>query len=122
MSERVSFTPTEALKLARAAFDDAMEGSFAASIRLEVETPRQGEPSLLFEPSPSSGLLHEEILQVADLAERHQGRMWMQRSADWCGLTILWPVYDPAGPGGTGAESPAKKAKRAAKGDAAVRR
>lgn len=110
---REEFTTERALTLAKAAFDDAIATHQPCCVRLEVE--REGEPSLVFDPPRGSGILHENILKIAAIAERHEGRLWIQPAADWCGLAILWPVYDPPGPGGRDAESPAKATRRAAR-------
>ena len=113
---RPEFTSERALELARDTLDEALSMGLGVAVRFEIENPRQSsEPSLSFEPARGSGILHEDILQIVALAERHEGRLWIQNAAEWSGLAILWPVYDPPGPGGREAESPAKATRRRAR-------
>ncbi len=114
-AESSQFTSARAIEMAKAALDDAITAGIGVTVKLEIENPRDGEPSLVFEPRRGSGILHEDVLRVVELAAKHEGRLWIQHAAEWNGLAILWPVYQPAGPGGVEAESPAQKTRRAAK-------
>lgn len=118
---RVQFTSERAIGLAKAALDDALAAGINVTVRLEIENPREGEPSLVFEPCRGSGILHENILRIVEIAAKHEGRLWVQNAAEWSGLAILWPVYDPPGPGGMEAEGVAKKTCRAARGNPSMR-
>lgn len=118
---RAEFTSERALGHARTALDEAIALNLGVAVRFEIENPRLSpEPVLTFEPARGSGILHEDILKIAALAERHDGRLWIQNAAEWSGLAILWPVYDPPGPGGLEAESDAKQTRRAARGEVAA--
>ncbi len=105
------FTFAEALELSRAALDDAIKQRIR-HVRFEIEVD---EPVLAFTPPRGLGILHEDIVKIIALAEKHSGRTWVQNAGDWCGMAILCPVYDPPGPGGTEAESGAKKQRRDAR-------
>jgi hypothetical protein len=111
----LEFTRERAIGLAKGALNDALATGVGVAVRLEIP-PRKGEPCVVFEPSRGAGILHEDILLIAEIAAKREGRLWIQNAADWSGLAILWPVYDPPGPGGAEAESPAKKTRRAARG------
>jgi hypothetical protein len=116
MSAARGFSSEDALVRARAALDDALNLGLGIGFRLEIENPRLSpEPSIVFDPARGSGILHEDVLEITALALRHEGRLWIQHAAEWSGLAILWPVYDPPGPGGREAESPVKKSRRAAR-------
>jgi len=110
------FTAQRALGLAKEAFDAVITMGMGVGVHLEVERPRGGEPVLAFSPARGSGILHEDVLTIVSIAAKYEGRLWIQNAAEWSGLAILWPVYDPPGPGGAEAESPAKKTRRVARG------
>lgn len=57
-----------------------------------------------------TGLLHEEIVKLVGIAERHGARLWWAFAGEPC---LVWPAPDPRGP--IGQESAVAEERRAAR-------
>lgn len=74
---------------------------------------QEGEYDVVIEPNRTTGILHEQIRAVFEIAERHDGRVWLDRRDGR--LCILWPYEHVPGPD-IEDESEATKAGRKARG------
>lgn len=73
---------------------------------------RKGEYDLVIRGSSMYGVIHEEISSLLQIAEKHGGRLWLDRQGST--LAILFPYERPAGPGED--ESPSEETRRKSRG------
>lgn len=90
------------------AFRDVLEAGMHPSLSSQVQEGnnwRNGEYDVVVETSPMCGLLHEQIKTLIEIAESHQGVLWLDRAGT---LALLFecardrtpgPISDEPSPG-----------------------
>lgn len=101
-----------------AAFLDTLRAGFQPAMTASIQSGndwRRGEYDLLVGGQSDYGVIHEEIVKLVEIAERHGGRVWLQRRDKDALLAILFPYERTPGPDGGASgsgEAPAETERR----------
>lgn len=88
------------IETAYAAFRDVLDTGLQPSLTATIGGGadwRAGEYDVVIEPNSMTGTMHEQIVQLVAIAEKHGGRVWHDRRDGK--LAILFPYDKPFGPG-----------------------